>query len=234
MLTLNDIHTYYGESHVLRGVSLHVPERSVVALLGRNGMGKSTTVHSIIGFVPPRRGEIVFDGKNVRGKTPYEIAHAGIALVPQGRRIFPSLSVQENLTMAARKTNGSDAWTLPQVYELFPILKTRAQVRGTALSGGEQQMLSLARALMTNPRLILMDEPSEGLAPLMVRELQRILRELHARGLSILLVEQNLQLALAVADTIFILNKGEVAHHCTPRELRADHALQEKYLGAAA
>jgi branched-chain amino acid transport system ATP-binding protein len=210
MLELNDIHTYYGESYVLQGVSLKVQKGSVVALLGRNGMGKTTTIHSIMGFTPPRRGTIGFEGHDLTTLSSQRIARLGVGLVPQGRRIFPSLSVEENLTMAARPGNKSSPWRLDSVYKLFPVLAERARTRGTSLSGGEQSLLSIARALMTNPDLMLMDEPSEGLAPLMVAMVGRIIGQLKENGLSILLVEQNLPLALKVADYVYVMGKGVV------------------------
>lgn len=233
MLDLLDIHTFYGESYVLRGVSLRVDEGSVVALLGRNGMGKTTTIRSIIGFTPPRRGVIRFRGNNIAGMEPHEIAKMGIGLVPQGRRIFPSLSVEENLTVGVRKTRNPDEWSLEKVYSLFPILKKRAKIKGTLLSGGEQQMLSIGRALMTNPDLILMDEPSEGLAPVIVREIGRFVTHLKETGASILLVEQNLPMALALADHIYIMSKGEIVGKYTPEELRNNEEVKAKHLGLA-
>lgn len=232
MLALDNIHTYYGNSQVLQGVSLQVPRGAVVALLGRNGMGKSTTVHSIIGFVPPRSGSIKLRDMEISGLAASKIAQRGVALVPQGRRIFPSLTVRENLMMAARAGQGNGRWTLEKVYEWFPRLQEREQYKGTLLSGGEQQMLTIGRALLTNPELLLMDEPSEGLAPMFVQEIGRIIQQLKDDGLSILLVEQNLSLALSVADNIYILNKGVVVHECTPAELRGDEAVKARYLGA--
>jgi branched-chain amino acid transport system ATP-binding protein len=230
MLELVDIHTYYGESHVLQGISLKVEEGSVVALLGRNGMGKTTTVHSIIGFTPPRRGKVIFKGEDITHLQCHKIPLLGIALVPQGRRIFPSLSVKENLTIAARGGNG-DAWTLDRIYSLFPVLKERANLRGNLLSGGELQMLSIARALMTNPDLLLMDEPSEGLAPLIVRELGDVIKQLHKSGHTILLVEQNLRMALEVADYVYILSKGVIVYQSMAEELRDNSEIQTMHLG---
>jgi branched-chain amino acid transport system ATP-binding protein len=212
MLELSDIHTYYGDSYVLQGVSLKVEKASVVALLGRNGMGKTTTIHSIMGITPPRRGTIMFQGRDLAHMHSQKIARLGIGLVPQGRRIFPSLSVQENLTMAARGGNGDSSWNLGRVYELFPVLKERARTRGTSLSGGEQSLLNIARALMTNPALVLMDEPSEGLSPLMVNMVAKIIGHLRDDGVSVLLVEQNLPLALKVADYLYIMGKGTVIY----------------------
>lgn len=232
MLELQEVYTYYGNSQVLRGVTLTVAQGSVVALLGRNGMGKSTTVHSIIGFTPPRSGTIRFQGQEIQNLPANKIAQRGVALVPQGRRVFPSLSVRENLTMAARRRQHGHGWTLAKAYEWFPRLQEREHYKGNLLSGGEQQMLTIGRALLTNPVLLLMDEPSEGLAPLLVREIGRIIQQLKQHGLSILLVEQNLSLALAVADTIYILNKGMIVHQCTPEELQQDEVVKARYLGA--
>lgn len=233
MLELIDVHTYYGESHILNGVSLKVAEGSVVALLGRNGMGKTTTVHSVIGFTPPRRGVVRFKGKNIAGLPAHQIAKMGVGLVPQGRRIFPSLTVKENLTMAARGAGKGDGWSLDKVYSLFPILKERASKRSNLLSGGEQQMLSIGRALMTNPDLVLLDEPSEGLAPLIVREIGHTVDQLRKSGLSILLVEQNLHLALGVSDYVYVLNKGVIVYESPPKELTDNKEVQTKYLAVA-
>jgi branched-chain amino acid transport system ATP-binding protein len=231
MLELIDVHTYYGDSYTLQGISLEVKDRSVVALLGRNGMGKTTTIRTIIGFTPPRRGIIRFNGKNVSGLPSYRIAQSGIGLIPQGRMIFPSLSVEENLTIAARGGKENDAWTLDKVYSLFPILKKRAKYKGNLLSGGEQQMLTIARALMTNPALLLMDEPSEGLAPLIVHEIGEVIRRLKESGFSILLVEQNMPMALKLADYVYIISKGKIVYESTPEELKRNTEIKEKYLG---
>ncbi len=233
MLELVDIHTYYGGSYVLQGVSLEVKEGSTIALLGRNGMGKTTTINSIIGLTPPRRGVVRFKGKDVTSLQSYDIAQMGIGLVPQGRYIFPSLSVKENLTMSARTRGKADPWSLDRVYSLFPVLKERANLKGTLLSGGEQQMLTIARALMTNPDLLLMDEPSEGLAPLLVREIGHIIAQLKESGFSILLVEQNLAMALAVADYVYVISKGVIVYEATTEEFKDNHKVQAKYLGVA-
>jgi branched-chain amino acid transport system ATP-binding protein len=231
MLEVADIHTYYGESYILKGISLDVKEGSVVALLGRNGMGKTTTIRSIIGLTPPRRGAVRFNGKDITGLQAYQIAQMGIGLIPQGRCIFPSLSVEENLTMAARTRERAEAWSLDRVYPLFPILKERAKYKGNLLSGGEQQMLTIARALMTNPDLLLMDEPSEGLAPLIVQDVGRIISQLKQSGFSILLVEQNLPMALDVADYVYLISKGEIVYQSTPEELKGNEEAKAKYLG---
>ena len=237
MLEVRDIHSYYGLAHVLQGVSLAVPAKTVIALLGRNGMGKTTLIRSIMGLSPPvvRSGSVVFRGEELRGKAANEIARKGLGLVPQGRRLFPSLTVQEHLTMVRRLPSGDGAgrvcWDLPRIYELFPRLAERKNHRGGQLSGGERQMLAIARALMTNPDLLLMDEPSEGLAPLLVQRLREELTELKTSGLSILLVEQNVRLALAVADHVHIIERGRIVYQGRPADLQAERALMQKYLG---
>ncbi len=233
MLQLVDVHTYYGESYVLHGISLEIKEGSAVALLGRNGMGKTTAIRSIIGFTPPRRGVVRFKGREITGLHSYQIAQMGMGLVPQGRCIFPSLSVRENLTIAATTRGKTDAWTLDTVYSHFPILKERANLSGSHLSGGEQQMLAIGRALMTNPDLLLLDEPSEGLAPRLVQEISRIIGQLKESGLSILLVEQNFPMAAAVADYGYIISKGMIVHESTLGELSGNEEVKAKYLGIA-
>ncbi|MDX2160305.1 MAG: ABC transporter ATP-binding protein [bacterium] len=232
MLTLNAVHTYYGEVHILRGVSLAVAEGQVTALLGRNGMGKSTTVHTIMGFVPPRAGAITLNGAPVHGKKPNDIAQMGISIVPQGKRIFPSLSVRENLTVAARP-NRPNCWTLADIFRLFPVLEKRQHVVGTALSGGEQQMLALARALSTGPDVILMDEPSEGLAPMLVERLVGAIHEMCGRGMAILLVEQNLPFALACSHHVYVMSRGEIVYDAPPDELRTNETIKTQHLGAS-
>ena len=235
MLALSDIHTYYGESYILQGLSLTVGEGTAVALLGRNGMGKTTTIRSIMGFTPPRRGEIQFRGKDVTHWAPHRRARLGMALCPQGRRIFPSLSVEENLTMAARgrDTAKGKGWDLARIYERYPLLKARARLKGTSLSGGEQQMLAIGRGLMTNPSLFLLDEPSEGLAPMLVRDIGKIIAELRETGLSILLVEQNITMALDVASRTYVISSGRIVYEGVPSELAANETVKMQYLGVA-
>jgi branched-chain amino acid transport system ATP-binding protein len=232
MLAIDEVHTYYGESYVLHGVSLSVDQGSVVALLGRNGMGKTTTIRSIIGFTPPRSGVVRFREEEITHLKPYLIAKMGIGLIPQGRSIFPSLSVKENLTMAARRKGRSGEWTLDKVYSQFPILGERSNLKGNLLSGGEQQMLAIARGLMTNPDLLLMDEPSEGLAPTIVRDIGSIIAQLKKEGLSILLVEQNLPMALVVSDYAYIISKGRIVYESAPQELEDNEEIKVKYLCA--
>ncbi len=230
MLTVNQIHAYYGDSHILQGVSLEVKEGEAVALLGRNGVGKTTTINSIIGFTPPRRGQVILKGVDVTRWPSHQIARQGVGLVPQGRGIFPTLSVKENITLAARNAQNG-GWTFDRVLETFPALAGRLKNLGSQLSGGEQQMLAIARALMTNPALLLLDEPSEGLAPLIVAEIGRIVAQIKAQGLSILLVEQNLNLALGVADRVYVMNKGQIVFEGAPAELRAQTEVMHRYLG---
>ena len=230
LLDVEDIHTYYGDSYVIQGVSMRVDQGQVVALLGRNGVGKTTLIRSIIGFTPPRRGVIRFKGTDVSHLPAYQIAQMGIGLIPQGRRIFPSLDVREHLEVAARPRDGS-GWNMERVLKLFSRLRERLRNRGNALSGGEQQMLASGRALVSNPYLILMDEPSEGLAPLLVRELGRAIGELKADGISILLVEQNLAFALKLADHVYVLSKGKIVHTSSPEELMRNEAVKSRYLG---
>ncbi len=229
MLDVQAVHTYYGDSHILHGVSIRVGPGEAVALLGRNGAGKTTLIRSVAGFTPPRKGCVVFDGAPVEAWPAHRIARRGLALVPQGRRIFSPLTVQENLLLGAR---GRD-WTLERVYALFPRLRERALQPGGTLSGGEQQMLAIGRALMTNGRMLVLDEPSEGLAPIVVREVGRIVQGLKGERLSILLVEQNYHLALQVADRVYVMNKGQIVWEGTPALLQADEDVKRRYLGVA-
>lgn len=230
ILEVQDIHTYYGDSYVLQGVSVQIPEGMTVTLLGRNGVGKTTLIRSIIGFTPPLKGTITFKNRNITRSAPERIARLGIGLVPQGRRIFPSLTVYENLTIA-RRTVSTGGWTTEQIFELFPRLKERLFHSGGKLSGGEQQMLSISRALMGNPDLLLMDEPTEGLAPLIVADLREVLQGVKRKGLSILLVEQNLFFALELADHVHVMCNGSIVYHSCPEEFRQKEDLKHLYLG---
>jgi branched-chain amino acid transport system ATP-binding protein len=229
LLALHDVHSYYGDSHILHGVGLAVAPGECVALLGRNGAGKTTTIRTIVGFTPARAGSVVFQDHDVTRLAPHRIARLGIGLVPQGRRIFPDLTVHENLCLAERSR--TDGWTLAKVHEYFPRLRERARQRAGTLSGGEQQMLAIGRALMTNPTLLLMDEPSEGLSPLLVREIGRIVGELKRERLSILLVEQNLAFALSLVDRVYVMNKGQIVFSGGPDALAADETVKHQFLG---
>jgi branched-chain amino acid transport system ATP-binding protein len=229
LLKIEDIHTYYGESHILQGVSLKVGEGEVIGILGRNGMGKTTLIRSLIGFTPPRRGSVKFKNEEISHQRPYQIAKLGVSVVPQGRQIFPSLSVEENLKVVFRAA--SDGWTLAKIYELFPPLKDRADYPGNRLSGGEQQMLAIGRSLMTNPSLLLMDEPTEGLSPLFVQKVGEVIRKLQQTDISILLVEQNLQFTIGHTDFIHVMNRGRIVTSSSPEELEKNHEVRSKYLG---
>jgi branched-chain amino acid transport system ATP-binding protein len=228
MLSIQDIHTYYADSYILQGVTLEVKPGQVVALLGRNGVGKTTLARSIIGLTPTRRGKILFKDIDITGMPAHRIARMGIGLVPQGRNVFRSLTVKEHLQVTAR---GDGPWSFDKVAELFPNLRSRLRSLGGKLSGGEQQMLAAARALVGNPELLLMDEPTEGLAPMIVRELGRTVQSLKQAGTSILLIEQQLAFALRHADIVFIMSKGRIVHQCTPTELAADAETKARYLG---
>jgi branched-chain amino acid transport system ATP-binding protein len=229
MLEISDIHTYYGDSHILQGISLSMESGQVVGILGRNGMGKTTLIRSIIGFTPPRRGRVLFKERDITGWPSNRVVGLGLGLVPQGRRVFPSLTVDENLAVAAKRNGGP--WTSARVMELFPRLRERRENRAGKLSGGEQQMLAIARALMTNPDLLLMDEPTEGLAPLLVREVGGVIENLKSQGLSILLVEQNLPLALRLADQVHVLSRGRIVHSSAPQALWENEEIKRRYLG---
>jgi branched-chain amino acid transport system ATP-binding protein len=229
MLNLENINAYYGDSHILHGVSLAVKEGEVVCLLGRNGAGKTTTILTIMGYLKPRPGRVLFRDRDIAALAPYAVARLGVGFVPQERGIFQSLTVRENLTVFAR-AGGSSRWTLQRIFELFPVLEARARNLGFQLSGGEQQMLSIARALMLNPSLLLLDEPSEGLAPMIVQEIIEVLKNLKREGLAILLVEQNLRTALAVADRHHVMNKGEICFTGSSAELAGNDFVLRNYL----
>jgi len=232
MLAVEGLETAYGLSQVLFGINLRVEAGEVVTLLGRNGMGKTTTVSSIMGIVPSRSGAILFDGKPVRGLASYRVAQAGLGLVPEGRQIFPNLTVRENLVAtAAIRAGGASSWTLERVYALFPNLRERAANYGNQLSGGEQQMLAIGRALMTNPKLLILDEATEGLAPLIRNDIYRSIEALKAEGLSILVIDKDVRSLSRVADRHYVLEKGRVVWSGTSAELAAQEDLQHRYLG---
>jgi branched-chain amino acid transport system ATP-binding protein len=233
MLVIDDVHTYYGAGYVIQGVSLSVAAGSVACVLGRNGVGKTTLIRTAIAFTPARRGRVIMDRKDVTRWPAYRIVREGMTLVPQGRRIFPSLTVAENLQIACRASSGRavPVWNEDAVFALFPRLRERQTNRAGTLSGGEQQMLALARALVGNPRVLLMDEPSEGLSPHLVEELKALIRQLKANALAVLLVEQNLSFALDVADHVYVMDKGRIVFEASPEQLMADDEVKKTYLG---
>jgi branched-chain amino acid transport system ATP-binding protein len=232
VLQVRELETAYGESQVLFGMHLEVNDGEAVTLLGRNGMGKTTTVRSIMGLVPPRAGSISFEGKEMRGLRSYQVAQAGLGLVPEGRQIFPNLTVEENLVATAHNRAGAkNPWTLKRIYELFPAIAERRTNMGNQLSGGEQQMLAVGRALMTNPRLLILDEATEGLAPLIRQEIWNTLEKLKGAGQSILVVDKNVDALARIADRHYIIEKGKVVWTGTSPQLLADKELQHRYLG---
>ena len=229
LIEVTNLNSYYGDSHILFDVSMRVERNEVVALLGRNGAGKSTTLKSLMGVVTPRTGSIVFDGVEVAGRKSHKVAQAGMQLVHEERRIFGSLNVEENLVIAG--LTAPNRWPLDRIYEMFPRLKERRGNRGTDLSGGEQQMLAIARALVRDPKIILLDEPFEGLAPVIVRDLMTACRNLAASGQTIVLVEQNLAATLALAQRIYIINNGHIVHEGPAQEIKAQPEILQRYLG---
>jgi branched-chain amino acid transport system ATP-binding protein len=230
ILDVQDIHTYYGDAYVLQGLSLQLEQGQILGLLGRNGVGKTTLVNSICGFVPPRRGKVVFKGDDITAVPSFETVRSGMGLVPQGRRVFPTLSVEENLLVAERHSE-RHGWNLERVYKMFPRLRERRTQRAKTLSGGEQQMLAIGRGLMTNPDCLIMDEPSEGLAPIIIQGVWEAIAQLKKEGLSILLVEQNASLALKLVDYVHVMSKGQVVYSALPGELWANEQIKHSYLG---
>jgi branched-chain amino acid transport system ATP-binding protein len=230
MLEVEGIHTFYGLSHILFGVSLRVEAAEVVCLLGRNGAGKTTTLKSIMGLTPPKQGSVRFKGEEITGKEPYLLARKGIGYVPDERRIFADLTVGENLEIATRKAERTEGWDKERVYELFPALKEIESRKGGCLSGGEQKMLAIARALMGNPELLLLDEPTEGLAPMLVRALEEQIKKLRETGLTVLLAEQNVRSALRLGDRGYIIDNGQIRYQGSIEELRENEEVRKKYL----
>ena len=235
LLDVKGLNTYYGESHVLQDMSVAVNEGEIVALLGRNGMGKSTTLKAIMGLVKPKSGTVLFQGTDITNSPPYKTAKIGIGYVPEERRIFPNLSVLDNLRMGikhgvAAKTASRNKWTIDRIFEHFPFMKARTHQKGALLSGGEQQMLAIGRTLMGNPDLLLVDEPTEGLAPVMVHEVRDILKDINKTGVSILLVEHNLKVAMSLADRVYLMGKAHLGFTGTKEELDAQPDIRAKYL----
>ena len=229
MLSVSDLHAYYGKSHVLHGVNLFVGRGEIVSLLGRNGVGRSTTIKAIMGLVATR-GSIVFQGRDIAGLKPHEIALSGVGYVPEDREIFPDLTVRENLLLGMKGRQASPRWTIDDMFEQFPRLKARADTAAGVLSGGEQQMLTLSRSLIGDPDLIMIDEPTEGLAPLIVEQVAELLREIRRRGVSILLVEQKLAIALDISDRVYLMGRGAVVFEGAPSRLREDPSISQEWL----
>jgi len=232
LLEIKDINTFYEQSHILQGVSLNVDHGEIVCLLGRNGVGKSTTLKSIIGLVKPRSGEVLFKGQDVAGMPPHVIAKMGVGYVPEDRRIFPTLTLRENLLMGIKpgQEKNGDGWTIEKVYKYFPALQARDKQKGGHLSGGEQQMLTIARTLMGNPEILLIDEPTEGLAPKIVETVEQVIQDIHQHNIPILLVEQNMRVALRLAGRIYVISKGKIVFKGTSQELKEANEVRQKYL----
>jgi branched-chain amino acid transport system ATP-binding protein len=230
LLAVEDLHAHYGKSHILHGVSLGVDAGEIVCLLGRNGVGKSTTLKSIMGLITPSRGRVLFKGAPIGGLPPYRVSRLGLGYVPEERRIFPTITVRENLLMGMKGGAGNGGWTPERVYEFFPRLKERERQRAGTLSGGEQQMLTMGRTLMGNPDLLLVDEPTEGLAPMIVEQVERILTAIHAAGTPVLLVEQSMETALALAGRVYVMSKGQIVFNGSVRELQASESVRKQYL----
>ncbi len=230
LLAVEDLHAHYGKSHILHGVSLEVDAGEIVCLLGRNGVGKSTTLKSVMGLVEPSRGRVSFKGASIAGMPPYRIAQLGLGYVPEERRIFPTITVRENLLMGIKRGSRNGGWTPERVYEFFPRLKEREHQRAGTLSGGEQQMLTMGRTLMGNPELLLVDEPTEGLAPMIVEQVERILTAIHKSGTPVLLVEQSMETALALAQRVYVMSKGQIVFGGSMRELQASESVRKQYL----
>jgi branched-chain amino acid transport system ATP-binding protein len=232
LLEISDLNTFYDESHILFGISLRVDSTEIVCLLGRNGVGKTTTLKSVIGLLIPHSGRILFKGQNISGLPPYQIANAGVGYVPEDRRIFPRLTVRENLIMGIKpgQKKNENGWTVGKIYNYFPGLQVRDRQKGAYLSGGEQQMLTIARTLMGNPEILLLDEPTEGLAPKIVEALEEVVQNIYQYGMAILLVEQNMRVAMRLASRFYVMSKGSIVFYGTNQELREAHEIRQKYL----
>jgi branched-chain amino acid transport system ATP-binding protein len=230
LLAVDGLHAHYGKSHILHGVSLEVDAGEIVCLLGRNGVGKSTTLKSVMGLVAPSHGAVAFKGAPIAGMPPYRIARLGLGYVPEERRIFPTITVRENLLMGVKSGTRNGGWTAERVYEFFPRLEERKHQRAGTLSGGEQQMLTMGRTLMGNPDLLLVDEPTEGLAPMIVEQVERILSAVHQNGTPVLLVEQSMETAMALAQRVYVMSKGQIVFSGSTRELQASESVRKQYL----
>ena len=232
LLEIRDLHAYYEESHVLRGISLDVDRGEIVSLLGRNGVGKTSTLKSIIGILAPSSGQVLFKGHELSGMSPHEIANLGVGYVPEDRRIFPRLTVRENLLMGIKpgQKQTANGWSVEKIYDYFPPLKARDKQKGAYLSGGEQQMLTIGRTLMGEPEVLLLDEPTEGLAPMIVETLEQVVRDVHSHGVAILLVEQNMRVVLRLAGRIYVISKGKIVFQGSGEALREAREVREKYL----
>ncbi|MGB6063311.1 MAG: ABC transporter ATP-binding protein [Desulfomonilaceae bacterium] len=232
LLEIKDLHAFYEESHVLRGISLDVDHGEIVSLLGRNGVGKTTTLKSIIGLLAPRSGQVLFRDRNISGLAPHTIANLGVGYVPEDRRIFPRLTVRENLLMGIKpgQKETANAWSVEKIYGYFPSLKARDRQKGAYLSGGEQQMLTIGRALMGEPKVLLLDEPTEGLAPLVVKTLEQVITDVHNHGVAILLVEQNMRVVMRLAKRIYVISKGKIVFQGSGEELKEAREIRKKYL----
>ena len=231
LLEVNELHTYYGKSHILQGVNLHVHKNEVLSLLGRNGSGRSTTLKSIMGLVAPHSGSVLLNGCDVAGWRPYQICRSGLAYVPEERQVFANLTVEENLHMGEQAAvEGAPEWTVAQMFDYFPRLKERRNTRAGSISGGEQQMLTMCRSLLGNPLVILVDEPTEGLAPKIVSNVEAVIRDIHRKGVSVVLVEQKLTIALKVSDRVCVMGHGQIVFNGTPEQLKADEQLLKDWL----
>ncbi len=232
LLEIKDLHAFYEESHVLRGISLDVDHGEIVSLLGRNGVGKTTTLKSIIGLQAPRSGQVIFEDRNIAGLAPHTIANLGVGYVPEDRRIFPRLTVRENLLMGIKpgQKETANGWSVDKIYNHFPSLKARDKQKGAYLSGGEQQMLTIGRALMGEPKVLLLDEPTEGLAPLVVKTLEQVITDVHNHGVAILLVEQNMRVVMRLAKRIYVISKGKIVFQGSGEELKEAREIRKKYL----
>ena len=232
-LAVSDLHSYYGKSHILQGVSLEVPEQQIIALLGRNGVGRSTALKAMMGLVPPARGSVHLDGQELAGRKPHEIVHLGLGYVPENRDIFPTLTVHQNMVLGQKALNARGTWSIEELMDFFPLLRERADSKGSTLSGGEQQMLTICRSLLGDPKVILIDEPTEGLAPLIVNRLVELIEEIRRRGVSVLLVEQKLTVAMRISDRVYVMGHGRIVYEGTPAELRDNERIRREWLEVA-